>query len=319
MRASLNQHPCTPHPPPFTQALRTLLAAACTIVAASSAVFAHEFWIDPASMRVAVNTPIKLDLKVGCETELTILPRDPSRFERFVMVSPSDESDVAGVDGRAPAGIARPMSAGVHVVAYRSTSSTVDLDAAKFEKYLRDEGLEYAIQRRAELGQTNQRGRERFSRCAKALVVVGDAPRENFDKVLGLPFEIIPDQDPRDVGATPRSTFRALLNGKPLPNALVRATRMDAEKILAARTDAEGRVSFALPSEGRWRLNAVHVTELPKDDAQQWESLWASLVFEAGEPAKPGAAAKPRATDDGERWISVPDAPSSRGAGTQRP
>src|SRR5262245_51518420 len=112
----------TLHHSPLTQAWRILLAALCTIGAASAA-FAHEFWIDPTPMRVAVNAPIKLDLKVGCETELTVLPRDPSRFERFVMVSPSDESDVAGIDGQAPAGIARPMSAGVHVFGYRSTNT----------------------------------------------------------------------------------------------------------------------------------------------------------------------------------------------------
>jgi hypothetical protein len=171
----------------------------------------------------------------------------------------------------------------------------VELDAPRFEAYLREEGLEQVSKLRADRGQSNTRGRERFSRCAKAILTIGDGPHTGFDRPIGMRLELIPEQDPRDIRSSTPTSYRLLFDGAPLAGVLVRASTLDLpDSRLEARSDASGRVAFTLDRSGVWRLNAVHMLELPNggehDPEHDWESLWASLVF-AVPTAAPGAAA----------------------------
>ena len=42
-------------------------------------------------------------------------------------------------------------------------------------------------------------GREIFSRCAKALLVVGAGPRTGYDRRMGMRLEIVPEANPETV------------------------------------------------------------------------------------------------------------------------
>jgi len=263
------------------------------VIVATSAVFAHDFWIEPSALRAPVGTTVKFDLKVGSGKEITVLPRNPERFTKFVIAGPVEVVDVTGVDGSKPAGFVRPSAPGLYVVAYASKHSVVELEAAKFESYLKDEGLENAIKRRSERGTSKSLGRERYARCAKSIVTIGDAPHKGFDRSIGLRLELFPEADPRDMAVGKDGSFRLLFDGKPIEGITVHASPLDHPEIrVAYRTDAEGRVKIALPTGGAWRLNAVHMLELPAGGEQDWESLWASLVFEIG-PA-PAPTSPPR-------------------------
>lgn len=70
--------------------------------------------------------------------------------------------------------------------------------------------------------------------------------------------------------------------GKPLAGALVVAMNRDEpEKPISARTDKGGGVLLALPRGGVWLVKAVHMVPAPAESGADWESLWASLSFEA--------------------------------------
>jgi uncharacterized GH25 family protein len=98
--------------------------------------------------------------------------------------------------------------------------------------------------------------------------------------VLGLPLEIVPTCDPRDLRPGSPATFRVLFEGKPAPDIEVHARRIDRDDVLIReRTGDAGTVALTLDSPGAWRLNAVQMTELPKGSEQDWESQWASLVL----------------------------------------
>jgi uncharacterized GH25 family protein len=280
----------------------TLLLTALTTAATA---LAHEFWIEPSHHVGSCNEPIRIDLKVGHGPDLTVLPRNPERYERFVVAGPSGERDVLGVDGAAPAGIVRPADVGTYLVGYRSRSSSVELPPAKFEAYLKEEGLESTLLRRIEQGRSAAPGRERFSRCAKSIVVIGDAPHVGFDRSLDFRLELFPERDPRELVPGESATFRLLFDGAPLANVLVRATAMDQfEHQRSARTDAQGRVTLPIAHPGRWRLNAVHMLELAPDAGRSadtadfvadYESLWASLTFEVPD-ARPSSPPAPVTT-----------------------
>ena len=53
---------------------------------------------------------------------------------------------------------------------------------------------------------------------------------------------------------------------------------------LHARTDRNGRVTFALDS-GVWMIKAVHMVPAPPASGADWESFWSSLTFKASTAA----------------------------------
>ena len=254
--------------------------------------FAHEFWIEPSALRAATGTTIALRLRVGDGFPGEPVARNPRLLERFVVIDPDGkEIEVVGRPGEDPAGHARLDKPGFHVVAYRSRPSTIELEASQFEAYLHDEGLERISQWRAQHGQSGESGRERYSRCAKSIIAVGGMQAAEsstgFDRAAGLPLELFPTFNPAAVRAGETLTFQLHYRGAPLEGVLLGTFNpTDGATRLTARTDADGRASFTLPRGGLWLINAVHMTAVENDPKMQWESLWASLTFEIGEPAE---------------------------------
>lgn len=160
------------------------------------------------------------------------------------------------------------------------------LEADAFESYLRDEGLEAIVARRAASGESAAPGLEIFSRNAKALLTAtggGDPARDArlLRRPVGLDLELVPESDPRRSSASRPLTLRLLFHGKPLAGALVKAFPRDGnERRVAGRTGADGRVRLTLAEPGVWLVNAVHMVDAPAASGVRWESLWSSLTFE---------------------------------------
>jgi uncharacterized GH25 family protein len=189
-----------------------------------------------------------------------------------------------GREGSDPAGFTSLAAPGVYVIGYRSRPKSVELEAVKFEQYLREEGLERVIDQRKQAGRTNAPGIEIFSRCAKAIVATdatditaATSDRAPTDRTLGLRLELIAEQ----LKTGKPATFRLLYEGQPLEGALVVAIPKDAPmQKLTARSNKAGRVNLTLPIGGVWLLKAVHMVPAARETAAEWESLWASTTFE---------------------------------------
>jgi uncharacterized GH25 family protein len=258
---------------------RIVAVVAASLLAATAS--AHDFWIAPAKFRVAKGEVVKLPLRVGMEYVGDPVSRDDLRIEKFVVMGPDGTETAAGEDGRDPAGRFTPTKDGVYVVAYRDKRRSIEIEAAKFEKYLKDEGLESVAKMRAERKETGKTGFEVYSRCAKALFFVGDGSKEGFDRVAGMRLEIVPETDPFAVAAGAALAFRVVFEEKPLRDALVVArSRVDPKRVVSARTDEGGRVKLALEPAGEWMVKCVHMVPAPKETGMDWESLWASVTFE---------------------------------------
>ena len=257
------------------------MKTALALFFAAAPLFAHDFWIEPSTFHPEVGATVGVALRVGEGFRGDPVPGMPGRIQRFVLVSPSGETPVDGVESQDPAGVVRITGPGIQVVGYRSNTSRVDLEAEKFEQYLKEEGLEGIVAERARRGESAKPSREIYSRCAKSLLAAGGGGKTGYDRELGFTLELIPEKNPyagRAVGLFPvRLTYR----GAALPGALVVALNRDApEKRLSARTDAQGRVSLALATSGAWLVKAVHMAPAPAESGADWESLWASLTFE---------------------------------------
>ncbi len=259
----------------MTRAPWLVLAAALL----ASPVSAHDFWIEPSSFRPAVGSTVALRLFVGPHFEGEPFPRVPQLVSRFVAVDAAGERNIPGGPGDEPAGTLRITAPGLVVVGYRSFDYPVSLDAAKFEAYLEEEGLEKISALRAERGETDRPAREVFSRCAKTLLDAGGSA--GFDRVLGFTLEVLPEKNPYALRPGDPLPVRVLLGGRPLAGALVQAHRHgEPAPASSGRTGRDGRTTVSLPRAGVWMVKAVEMGPAPAGVEADWQSLWASLTFE---------------------------------------
>lgn len=257
------------------------IAAWLVLAGAASPASGHDFWIEPSTYRPRVGQPVNVGLRVGDHFKGQPVPRNPERIVKFVSVGAEGEKPIPGRDGNDPAGLVRFVRPGTHVLVYRSNRAFTEMEAVKFERYLEEKGLEKVIQRRKQLGQTDTKTREAYSRCSKSLLRVEELTGEAGDRSIGLTMEIIAESTSSEMVAGGELAFRLAYEGEPLQGALVTATRRGAaDRKLSARTDPEGRVRFALREAGIWLIACVHMIEAPKGVDAEWESFWASLTFE---------------------------------------
>ena len=271
---------------------------------AATAALAHEFWLQPASFRVAVGAVVPLKLLVGEGFKGETWPRPTRRVRRFVRfgpASPADSTDLRPAllaDSVAPA-LTCPTP-GTHLVVLTSAPSFIELPADKFTAYLREEGLDNALRYRQQQGETSTKlGREAYRRCAKTLVLAtasartpADPTDSTFRRVLGLPLELVPEQNPYRLRPGASLTVRVLRGGQPVPGALVQvweaqpaASRVGsppaAPTHFSMRANNNGRVLLRLPSSGPYLVAANFMEPAPAALASRadWLSTWATLTF----------------------------------------
>src|SRR5436305_6032047 len=260
-----------------------LLWAVCALWA--PALQAHNFWIELSTFTPAAGQRVVLRLRVGQELKGDPVPRDPSLIKRFAMVGPAGEAPIPGVPNTEPAGFPVFPAPGLYTVVYDSSRYAVALDAAKFEAYRKEEGLEKISASRARQGKGGAPAREVFSRCAKALAEVGGASPSGpgYDRVLGQRLELVAEKNPYALAGGGELPVRLLYEGKPLAGALVMALQRDRPDNrpgkVTARTDARGRVTLKLDRPGFWLVKAVNMIPAPPDAGADWESFWAALTF----------------------------------------
>ncbi|MGH7245248.1 MAG: DUF4198 domain-containing protein [Phycisphaerales bacterium] len=252
--------------------------AAATCLACS----AHEFWLDAFAFRLKAGEILRIRTFVGDGFPGEARPRDPTKLERFEIVGPPGSLQVLGQDGAEPAGLVRLTAPGTYSVGYRSRPTPIVLAGPKFEMYLKDKGLDNASEARRTAGKTEADGRERFSRCAKAIVMVGNDRGAGFDHVFGFPLEVVPRSNPYASRPGDELSFLVLADGKPAHQMLVAAVnRADPKTTLSARTSEDGIASFKLDRSGFWLINTVRMLPVNEPGIEcDWESLWASVTFD---------------------------------------
>ncbi len=272
----------------------TALCALATLTAA----LAHEFWLQPARFRLLPGDAVPVRPLVGEGFRGEPWGNRASKILRFARYGPTaaDSADLGPAPGGAPAdtfgtavAFARP---GTHLVVLRSNFAFLELPGDKFTAYLRAEGLELALRRRQERAQQALPGREAYRRCAKALVQAGPAAADTaYRRVLGLPLELVPDQNPYRLVPGAALTLRVLRAGQPVRGAPVQVWQQrpagQPATHFATHANQNGRVLLRLSGPGPYLVAAVDMAEAPAAlrARADWLSTWASLTF-AGPAAR---------------------------------
>lgn len=264
------------------------LFASLSLAALASFSLAHEFWLQADALRVPAGATVKIRTMVGDGFPGESRPRDPTKLDRFEIAAPGAAAQpILGIDGSDPMGIVQLAKPGTYAVGYRSRNTMITLDGPKFDAYLKEEGLDNALEARK--GKSDVPGRERYSRCVKTLICVGDDAGSGFDHSFGFPLELIPKQNPYALATGESFTVSLVADGKPIAGVLVRACNRDHPSAwLSERTNDQGEATFKLDQPGFWMIASVRMTAVEPPADCDWESLWATLTFELA-PSKNNA------------------------------
>ena len=279
-------------------------SSAKLLLLAATTAFAREFWLQPASFRVAAGTAVPVRLLVGAG--LVGSPwRATRRVQRFVRLGPTLATDSTDLRPSLLADSVAPLctfaAPGTHVVLLASARSFSELPADQFTAYLRQEGLDDALRYRQQQGQTTTKpGREAYRRYAKTLVLAAVRPNApaspadtTYRRALNLPLELVPEQNPYYLRPGAALTVRVRRYGQPVPGALVQvweAAPLAAGQPVAlvttphyftTRANNNGRVLLRLPSSGPYLLAAHYMEVAPVGITSRadWLSNWATLTF----------------------------------------
>lgn len=242
---------------------------------------AHDFWVEPASYRPALGTELSVRLRIGDAFAGLAYRRNPEHIKGFFLIGPGGKKPVDGAPGSEPAGSVRIDEPGLLIVGYHSAQTMLELEAKRFEAYLKEEEFTHVLRARAQQRRSKQPGREAFSRYAKAMLMSGPSAERGFDRILGFALELVPELNPYTLEPGDELPLRILYMGKPLAGVRVIARNAGepANKI-TVRSDLQGRVRLKLHRHGVWLIRGVHITPAPEGVAADWESFWASLTFE---------------------------------------
>ncbi|MDQ2795092.1 MAG: DUF4198 domain-containing protein, partial [Bacteroidota bacterium] len=268
----------------------------------------HEFWLEAPRFRLQPGDTVNVHTFIGADFKGEPWTTKAAKIYRLVRFGPTLADTTSLTPKNATATdtfrtgfiFAQP---GTYVVLLQSTSSFIELPAAQFTAYLREEGLDYALKLRQENEETTKPGRETYSRCAKTLLQVGDPARVPLAAdsacrhIYGLPLELVPEQNPYRLAADKALTVRVLRGGRPAFGAAVQVWQRQPGGLptthYTTRANQNGRILLRLSGPGPYLLATVDMRPAPPRlrTRADWQSVWASLTF-AGPPAAIRPAAK---------------------------
>jgi uncharacterized GH25 family protein len=257
-------------------------------LAAAAAAPAHDLWMQPAEFWVPVGASVPMTILIGHGQDRE---NWGVRSDRIILLrSMGPDGRVTNLMQLIPPNAAVPtlpvrfVQPGTHVVAMQSNHAKSELPGARFDEFLKEEGLTPAIAHRQRTGANQKPGREVYSRRTKTLVQVGKLDPKGGSpatKRLGLNLEIVPERDPYRLAAGQDLPVRVFFEGRPLQGALVKLTNLDADaKPVATKvTDGAGRARFDVPRKGKWLLNVVWIKQVAGVPDADYQTTFSSLTF----------------------------------------
>ncbi len=245
--------------------------------------FAHEFWLSPEKFRLQKGESINVDFLVGEHFEGEKWHGNRGSVTMFQQFSKDGKTDLTpSVSTDSGKGIsARFDTEGTHLLAYNSKNKFIELEANKFTEYLKEDGLQNALEWREKNGKTGEKGREYYQRCVKTLIQVGDKLDNTFKQNTQMPLEIIAQQNPYALKMGDSLEVKVLFKNKNLPDALVRVWNRHEGKMTETpyKTDSNGRVKFLIANDGKYMVSLVKMEKNSLDTKADWQSYWGSLTF----------------------------------------
>ena len=255
----------------------------------STAINAHEFWIEPKKFIVSSNEEIIGDLRVGELMEGVSYGYYPKNFRRFDAKTNNAFTPVLGRLGDKPA--IRIPAQGNHLVTliHSTTDNSVQYnDWDKFEKFLDEKNLTNAKTDHLQNNFTKTQFREVYSRYAKALI--GSGTSVGIDKIVGLEVELVLKQNPYTDKLVDGLTITLFYKNHPKTNHQIEIfSRKYGQKVTRETiiTNQLGEITIKVLPGTDYLINSVIMRRPSRNSIYLkrskypllWESLWASTSF----------------------------------------
>ncbi|HEX5668988.1 MAG TPA: DUF4198 domain-containing protein [Chitinophagaceae bacterium] len=245
---------------------------------------AHEFWLEPQKFNLKRGEHVILTFKVGEHFEGENWRGNATSVKSLKLFYANIQDDLESLispDAEGDSLSLQFYDDGTALVAYQSTNKHIELEAAKFNEYLEEDGLHSAIEYRQKNSETDSIGRENYMRCAKTLFQVGANKDDAYKKYCSMPLEFVPVQHPYLLRKDETLTFRLLFQAKPVPGALVKVWHKlnnKTEKIECTTND-EGLIEIPLSLAGKFMISSVRMERLENEPNAQWQSYWATFTW----------------------------------------
>ena len=242
----------------------------------------HEFWLQPKKFKFAVDEELAVEFKVGENFEgepWDLKKHKIEKLELHQLTKFKDVKALAKPEGRDRLKV-KLTEEGTHLLVMQSNYAYIELEAKKFNDYLKEDGLDNVYELRKNSNSLDKPSKEFYGRFAKLLIQVGNKTDNTFKKKIGFKNEIIPNQNPYALKSGDYFSCTVLYEGKPSPHQLVKVWNKIGTTTFLQNlyTENDGTITFPINAKGAWMVSTVKMIPSEKPGAD-WQSMWADLVF----------------------------------------
>lgn len=286
------------------RALPAVAVAAAALLAAAAA-HAHDFWLVPDAFVIAEGSAMRVRGQTSSRFPTSESAVAVERVAEARLLSASGAETITEMSHAGTSLVLRhrPGGRGQRIVSVTLHPRSVRESVAGFRRYLELEGAPEALERVDREGLLLGRDSvtRRYAKYGKTLVEVGRGGPRAFSRLANHPLEFVPLRDPSDLHPGDTLALRVLYRGQPLGGARAHAGYVispvpspgtpaaDADAHLTA--DAEGVIRVAITAAGVWNVRMIHIAPADAGSGADWDTHWATLVFQVG----PGTAQAARA------------------------
>ncbi len=242
----------------------------------------HEFWLQPKKFRYAVGEEMSVDFMVGenFEGEPWDLKRHKiEKLDLSHLTKTLDLRSQVNPEGKEKLKY-KFAEEGTYLLSMQSNQAYIELDANKFNDYLKEDGLDNVLEIRTKTNTLDKPSKEFYSRYVKLLVQSGNKTDDSYKKKTGMRIEIVPQQNPYLLKSGDYLQCLVLFDGKPSAHQMVKIWNKIGNTTFQQNnyTENDGTIKFPISSKGPWMVSTVKMIPSEKPGAD-WQSFWSSLVF----------------------------------------
>ena len=256
----------------------------CGMLLMTAFLSGHEFWLHPDKFIYKVGENVNIRFMVGENYTGENWSGNRTRVKDLRLFYSDVTDDCKNQLSDTTIGDSLRMAffeEGTFMLAFNNVNSFIELKADEFNAYLKEDGLQEAIEYRTSHNETNNTGREYYQRSVKTIFQVGNKLTNIHKKQTFLPIDIVAEANPYSVLDGSDLKVKVLFKKKPLANAVIKVWHRDNDQTVKheVRTNAKGEVKFPVFTSGRWMVSIVKMIRLRNDPKADWQSYWGSLTW----------------------------------------
>jgi uncharacterized GH25 family protein len=244
---------------------------------------AHEFWLEPQQYIFSRTDEINIRFRVGESFTGNNWKGNREKVNELKIYYSDIVDDLSDAisDEEGDSLQFSIHEEGTAVVVFNNINSFIELEAATFNSYLLEDGLQSAIDYRKQHNETDSVGREFYQRSVKTIVQVGALKTPVYKKQTTLPIDIIPLSHPYQLKNGDSLTVKVLFKDESLINTKLRVWHKLAGRVVETSflSNEKGEISFPVSTTGEWMVSCVTMIRLTDDPKAQWQSYWGSVTW----------------------------------------